>query len=148
MVPTPSVDELRSTQSACTHSWEQIIVDSVTDENYDPEQGETIGIGVSYRVEGREFTLVTRVEGLAEGLTYRLRLRSMCSYDHDLTVEHDTAVDFIAMSLGPIAFTLVNDMLTTLGSKAGAPYPTLEPPSLATVWDHIREDAPVAGLEP
>lgn len=148
MVPTPSVDDLRSTQSACTHSWEQIIVDSVTDENYDPEQGEVIGIGVSYRVEGREFTLVTRVEGLTEGLTYRLRLRSTCSYDHDLTVEHDTAVDFIATSLGPIAFTLVNDMLATLGGKTGTPYPTLDPPSLASVWGHIREEAPVEGHEP
>ena len=147
MALTPSVDDLRSTQSACTHVWEQIIVDSVTDENFDPTQGDAIGIGVSYRVEGQDFVLVTRLEGLAEGLTYRLRLRSTCSYEQEITVDHGTAVSFIEAHLGPIAFALLNDMLATLGNRTGNTYPKLEPASLATVWGHLHEEAPVESRE-
>lgn len=135
-------DDLRENADNLVQQWDSIRYTRKPHKDFDPADGAKLEIGARYSNADATFLLLLNLRVMRRRSTTEISLLLGYEYDEDISADHGESVKFIVQTLGPIAFSLINQLLADISARTGEERIPLSAKDQVHFWDSFQDSDP------
>lgn len=135
-------DDLRVNTQNLVQQWDSIQYSRKPHKDFDPADGTKLEVGARYSNADAAFLLLMNLRVMGRRSTTEISLLLGYEYDEDISADHSESVKFIVQTLGPMAFSLINQLLTDISARTGEERTPLSAKDQVHFWDSFQDSDP------
>lgn len=135
-------EDLRENAHTLVQQWDKIRYTRKPHKDFDPADGAKLEVGARYSNADAAFLLLMNLRVMRRRSTTEISLLLGYEYDEDISTDHDESVKFVVQTLGPMAFSLINQLLTDISAKTNEERIPLSAKDQVHFWNSFQDSDP------